>query len=102
MRFTHEKYKRPRQLTTTQKIMNLKNCDQETTQRSYTHLDVGQYQLQKIEKQNVEGLINNYRSTKREFLIELFKEYEAIPFAQSMKNFGTVIKDMYLGEKFPD
>ncbi len=47
---------------------------------------------------DVKGLIKEYNSTKREFLLELFREYESIPFAKSIKNFVGVVNDIYLQE----
>jgi len=50
---------------------------------------------------DVQGLIKSYSSTKREFLLELFKEYESMPFVKSLHNFVSVYNDIFLKE-LPD
>lgn len=43
-------------------------------------------------------MLKEFSFSKREFMIELFKEYNKLPFAKCLKNFARVFNDIYLAE----
>ena len=66
--------------------------------RSYKDLDIGPYQFSQFAPEKVHSMIKEFNFTKREFMLELFSEYNKLPFAKCLKNFAKVFNDIYLRE----
>ena len=46
----------------------------------------------------MQNLLKDFSFSKREFMLELFKEYNQLPFAKCLANFVEVFNNMFLNE----
>ena len=92
--------RRERNLTTTKKIIQAKQNNFDTD-RSYDQLDIGPFHLSNLNQAtDIPSMVKEFNFTKREFLQELFKEYNELPFAKCLQNFAKVFNDLFLHGKF--
>ena len=87
---------RERNLTTTKKIIQAKQNNFDT-ERSYEQLEIGPFHLSNLNQAtDIPSMVKEFNFTKREFLQELFKEYNELPFRKCLKNFAKVYNDLFL------
>jgi len=68
------------------------------TERSSVEMNLGSFQAEKMDEIDPLDFIDGYKFSKRDFLLELFKEYNKLPIKKSLQNFAFVFNDVFLRE----
>ena len=61
-------------------------------------MNLGSMNAEKNEEIDPLDYVDPFKYTKRDFLIELFKEYNNLPIAKSLSNFAKVFNDVFVRE----
>ena len=61
-------------------------------------MDAGPYHLSQMREDQIQNLLKDFNFSKREFMTELFNEYNNLPFSKCLKSFANVFNDMFLNE----
>ena len=61
-------------------------------------MNLGSFNAEKMEEIDPIDYIDPFKYTKRDFLIELFKEYNNLPIQKSLSNFAKVYNDVFVRE----
>ena len=89
--------------TTTDKIakkIRAQNDDaaDNSSNQSSIEMNLGSYQAEKDEEVDPMDFIDDFKFSKRDFLMELFKEYNNLPIQKSLSNFAKVYNDVFVQE----
>ena len=100
---TADNKKKGKQITTTEKLAAMAAAIQRgdkppNSDRSSAEINLGSYQAEKMEDIDPLDYIEGYTFSKRDFLMELFKEYNALPLKKSLTNFSYVFNDVFIRE----
>lgn len=61
-------------------------------------MNLGSFHAEKVDDIDPADYIDPFKYSKRDFLIELFKEYNNLPIAKSLNNFAKVYNDVFVRE----
>ena len=61
-------------------------------------MNLGSFNAEKNEEIDPANYVDPFKFTKRDFLIELFKEYNNLPITKSLSNFAKVYNDVFVRE----
>ena len=61
-------------------------------------MNLGSFNAEKNEEIDPTDYVDPFKFTKRDFLIELFKEYNNLPITKSLSNFAKVYNDVFVRE----
>ena len=87
-----------KKVTTTDKLGAIINKNGAYSDRSSVELNLGSYTAQKIDDVDPTDFIDNSKFRKRDFLLQLFREYNDFPIHKCLSNFAKVYNDVFLGE----
>ena len=82
-------------MTTEKLAAGLKPGD---TARSSLEMNIGSMKAEKMEEVDPLDFVDKYSFSKRDFLMQVFKEYDRLPLLKSLKNFAFVFNDMFIKE----
>ena len=64
--------------------------------RSSIEMNLGSYRAERDEEVDPMDFVEDFKFEKRDFLIELFKEYNNLPIMKSLSNFAKVYNDVFV------
>ena len=59
-------------------------------------MNLGSYRAERDEEVDPMDFVEDFKFEKRDFLIELFKEYNNLPIMKSLSNFAKVYNDVFV------
>ena len=68
------------------------------TDRSSVEMNLGSFHAEKVDDIDPADFVDPFKYSKRDFLIELFKEYNNLPIMKSLTNFAKVYNDVFVRE----
>ena len=64
--------------------------------RSSIEMNLGSYRAERDEEVDPMDFVEDFKFEKRDFLMELFKEYNNLPIMKSLSNFAKVYNDVFV------
>lgn len=64
--------------------------------RSSIEMNLGSYRAERDEEVDPMDFVEDFKFEKRDFLMELFKEYNNLPILKSLSNFAKVYNDVFV------
>ena len=64
--------------------------------QSSIEMNLGSYRAERDEEVDPMDFVEDFKFEKRDFLMELFKEYNNLPILKSLSNFAKVYNDVFV------